>query len=67
MVEFIGRQKDGFVPSYDLGRQFRNNQKSGFELDRVMNQLKREGRVYEGTRAKSRGPVAVGWHLVKEG
>src|SRR5262249_3077957 len=43
VFEFIRAQPDGFASNRELGRMFRRNMKHGHELDKVLEQLRREG------------------------
>ena len=49
-----------------VARHFRPHMRHGFELDRAIAQLKREGRITDARRSGSRGAAAVGFELVND-
>jgi len=60
-------QQHGFVSRRDLHRQFFRNMRQGFELDRVIDQLKKQGRIEFAERApRTGGPKATGWKWIEE-
>ena len=66
VFEFIRSQEDGFASDRDLGRAFRRNMKFGNELEKALKQLEREDQIKQGSRAKSRGPAAMGWRIIDD-
>ena len=56
----------GFISKRDLNRLFFRNMRMGFELDRVVDQLKKQGLIEVAQRIPSTGgPVAEGWRSVE--
>src|SRR5262249_44558228 len=66
VFEFIKMQADGFASGRDLGRAFRRNMKFGNELERVLEQLKKEGLIKRDIRQSRSGPAVEGWRAVKD-
>jgi hypothetical protein len=55
----------GFISKRDLNRLFFRNMRMGFELDRVVDQLKKQGLIEVAHRTPSTGgPVAEGWRWI---
>jgi hypothetical protein len=56
-----------FISDYQIYRRFGRNQRHGFELDRVLAQLKKQGHARHITRYPSGGGNASpGWEYVKD-
>jgi hypothetical protein len=64
-VAALEGEAEGFLSDRDIERRFGRNQRFGNELERVKAQLQREVRIEKCSRAKSRGPAALGWRLVE--
>jgi hypothetical protein len=55
----------GFISKRDLNRLFFRNMRMDFELDRVVDQLKKQGLIEVAHRTPSTGgPVAEGWRWI---
>lgn len=66
VFEFIKMQEGGFSSNRDLGRAFRRNMKFGNELERVLEQLRKEGLIVRDVRPSRSGPSVEGCRVVKD-
>jgi hypothetical protein len=58
---------DGRIADSKLQRKFRGGQRHGFETDKAIQQLLKEGRIVRENRATgSRGPLSNGYRIVEE-
>jgi hypothetical protein len=66
VLDFIACGEDGFASRRDIERKFRGNVRHGFEMQNVLDQLKREKRIEEANRTGQRGPAAGGYRIIPE-
>ena len=58
-------RQHGFISKRDLNRMFFRNMRMGFELDNVVNQLKKQGLIERAHRTPpTGGPIAEGWRWI---
>ena len=58
-------RQHGFISKRDLNRKFFRNMRMGFELDRVVDQLKKQSLIEPAQRTPPNGgPIADGWRWI---